>query len=283
MGKQYTCGNASVVYNRGHREIAMTNRYINPYTDFGFKRLFGEEANKNLLIDFLNSLLPEEHQIKTLEFLNTEQFGRIVTERKAIFDIYCEAENGERFIVEMQQADQRWFKDRALFSVTFPIRHQALRGRDWKYELQAIYFIGVLDFRYDEEEERQKFLRDVMLKDQDGDVFYNKLRFIFLQMPLFTKTESELGTRRDKWCYFLKNLIDFDQIPAIFREPVFEQAFATAEVAKMNQEELNIYEENLMVYWTNHAVMDYKEEKGFDSCLIAETTGLSVDEIERLK
>ena len=97
-----------------------------PYTDFGFKRLFGEEANKDLLIDFLNTFLPEKHRGKTLEFRNTEQLGVISFDRKAVFDIVCEAENGEHFIVEMQKAKQDWFKDRTLFYAAFSSFSSAL-------------------------------------------------------------------------------------------------------------------------------------------------------------
>ena len=282
------------------------SRYINPYTDFGFKRLFGEEANKDLLIDFLNTFLPEKHRVKTLNFRNTEQLGPIALDRKAVFDIFCEAESGEKFIVEMQKAKQHFFKDRSLFCTAFPIREQAEKGEGWLFELQAIYFIGILDFKYDEKEERQKFLRDVTLKDQDGDLFYDKLRFIFLQMPRFIKTEEELETHQDKWFYFLKNLTSFDEIPAILREPVFEQAFATAEVARMSRQEYQRYEADRMVYWTNnaafHTAITEGEEKGraegkaeekieiarnmkikgLDTPLISEMTGLSPEEIERL-
>ena len=136
------------------------SRYINPYTDFGFKRLFGEEANKDLLIDFLNSLLPTRHQVKTLTFQNLEQLGIISADRKAVYDIFCTAENGEQFIVEMQKAKQKWFKDRALFYLTFPIREQAPKGpvggEEWNYELQAVYLIALLGFEYDQTEERRK-------------------------------------------------------------------------------------------------------------------------------
>jgi len=136
------------------------SKYLDPYTDFGFKKLFGEEANKDLLTDFLNSFLPEKHQIETLAFRNTEQLGPIPLDRKAFFDIYCEAKNGEKFIVEMQKAKQNWFKDRAVFYVTFPIRDQAEKGLEWQFELKAIYYVGVLDFIYDENEARKIFLRD---------------------------------------------------------------------------------------------------------------------------
>ena len=70
----------------------MKARYINPYTDFGFKKLFGEEANKDLLIDFLNQLLPQEHKIVALTFKNPEQLSDIKSDRRAIFDIHCENE-----------------------------------------------------------------------------------------------------------------------------------------------------------------------------------------------
>ena len=240
------------------------SRYINPYTDFGFKRLFGEEANKDLLIDFLNTFLPEKHRIKTLNFRNTEQLGPIALDRKAVFDIFCEAESGEKFIVEMQKAKQLFFKDRALFCTAFPIREQAEKGESWRYELQAIYLIAILDFKYDEKEERQKFLRDVTLKDQDGDLFYDKLHFIFLQMPLFHKTEAELETRQDKWLYFLKNLTGFDEIPTILREPVFEQAFTTAEVARMNDLEFQRYDTDRRVYWDNHAALFTAQTEGME-------------------
>jgi predicted transposase/invertase (TIGR01784 family) len=289
------------------------SRYINPYTDFGFKRLFGEEASKDLLIDFLNTFLPEKHRVKTLEFRNTEQLGMILGLRRAIFDIYYEAENGEHFIVEMQKEDQHYFKDRAIFYSTFPIRNQAQPGKKWNFELKAVYMIAVLDFEYDEEEERRKFQRDVQLKDQDGDLFYDKLCYIFLQMPLFTKMESELQTHKDKWLYFLKNLTDFERIPMILREPIFEQAFATAEVAAMNKDELLQYEMSQMAQWDNYSIMETAlmklakaeakglangeakglaqkaleiarnmKQKGLAPALIAEMTGLSLEEIGQL-
>jgi len=236
-------------------------KYFNPYTDFGFKKLFGEEANKDLLIDFLNSLLPEEHCIRTLEFRNTEQLGFTEAERRAVFDIFCQAKSGERFVVEMQKAKHCYFKDRALFYTSRPIVEQAIKG-EWDFKLAAVYFVGVLDFEYDEGEERRKFMRDVTLKDQDGDQFYDKLRFKFLQMPLFNKTETELETQQDKWVYFLKNLEDFDKIPSILSEPVFEKAFQTAELAMLSPEERARYEANLKIYRDNYAAMKTAIEDG---------------------
>ncbi|RYX85157.1 Rpn family recombination-promoting nuclease/putative transposase, partial [bacterium] len=119
----------------------MKARYINPFTDFGFKKIFGEEASKPLLIDFLNALLPPQNQIVNLAFKNTEQLGQTDSDRKAIYDIYCENETGEKFIVELQKAKQNYFKERTVFYSTFPIREQAEKG-EWNYNLKAVYCIG---------------------------------------------------------------------------------------------------------------------------------------------
>ena len=127
----------------------MAGQFINHFTDFGFKKLFGEEANKDILMDFLNELLREEQgEIKSITFLKNEHIGSLDSDRRAIFDIYCENERGDKFIVEMQKAKQDYFKDRSVFYATFPIREQAERG-DWDYKLKAVYTIGILDFVFD--------------------------------------------------------------------------------------------------------------------------------------
>ncbi len=269
-------------------------KYINPYTDFGFKKLFGEEGNKDLLIDFLNQLLPTYHQIADLNFRNVENLADLSSERKAIFDVHCKAVSGERFIVEMQKAKVKYFKDRSLFYVTFPIREQVQQG-EWNFKLEPIYFVAVLDFEYDEAEEKRKFRRDISLKDQDGDLFFDKLHFRFLQMPLFKLQESELKTKFDKWCYFLKNLESFDHIPAILNESIFQKAFETSKLSNLSAEQRSIYDENLIQYWGMKSALETAVEdklvenatngilKGYDNNIIVDLTGLSIEQIEKLR
>ncbi len=273
------------------------SKYINPYTDFGFKRMFGTEGNKDLLVDFLNCLMPAKHQIVDLTFKNVEQLGDITSDRKAIYDIHCHGVNGDLFIVEMQKAKLKFFKDRALFYVTFPVREQAKKG-NWNFKLLPIYYIALLDFEYDEHEEIRKFDRNVQLKDEDGFVFYDKLGFRFLQMPFFKKTEAELETHFDKWCYFLKNLENLDNIPKILNEPVFDKAFHTAELAAMNNKEREEYEQSQLIYAELKSAIDTSKEEGINEGIskvaktmkdkgepiakIVEYTGLSIDEIEQL-
>ncbi len=228
--------------------MMIQEKYINPFTDFGFKRLFGEEANKELLIDFLNSFLPQKHQIAELTFRNPNYIGMIESERNAFFDIFCKAHSGEYFIVEMQKAKHNFFRDRSLFYVSYPIREEAQKGSNWTFELPTVYFFAILDFKIEEKNEREKVLREVMLKDQDCEVFYEKLRFVFIQMPSFRKTLNELTTHQDKWLYFLKYLPSFEYIPEILKEPVFEHAFEVANLAALSQEDYMVYEQSLLKY-----------------------------------
>ena len=191
----------------------LQERYINPYTDFGFKKLFGTDMNKDLLISFLNALLHGEQMVKDVTYLNTEHLGTQEIDRRAVFDVYCENEQGEKFLVEMQKGEQQFFKDRSLFYSTFPIREQAVKGKNWDYELKAVYTIGILNFTFDEKD--GYYHHEVKLLDtRTKEVFYDKLTFIYLEMPKFNKAESELETMFDKWMFVLRNLSGLMERPA---------------------------------------------------------------------
>lgn len=284
----------------------MKAKYVNPFTDFGFKKIFGEEASKPMLLDFLNSLLPETH-IVDLSFKDKEKLGKTEADRKAIYDIYCENDKGERIIIELQKAKQNYFKDRTVYYSTFPIQEQAEMG-DWNYELKAVFCIGILDFTFDDKlkSSENEVLHTVQLKDQNNQLFYNKLKFVYLEMPHFVKTEPQLITRLDKWLYFIKHLEDFQTIPEIFKDNIFIKAFETAEIAKFGLAELENYEYSLKVFRDNKAVYEYASDtafdegkleginqgilkvakgmklKGFTLSDISEITGLSINEINEL-
>ncbi|EIJ43373.1 hypothetical protein BegalDRAFT_2530 [Beggiatoa alba B18LD] len=257
------------------------SRYINPYTDFGFKKLFGEEANKDLLIDFLNQLLPAHHQIQTLQFKNTEKLPLYAEDRKAFFDVYCTSPNGEKFIVEMQRARMDYFKDRALFYVTFPIQEQAKKGV-WNFKLSAVYFIAILDCFIEEAPEATDFRQDVSLKNQHGQIFYDKLHFCFLQMPLFNKKAEELENHFEKWIYFLKNLANLEEIPRILNEPVFKKAFEIAELSNLKPRQAQQYRRSLMNYWSNNAVINTAFEDGKAEGLVEGITQGEVNLLRKL-
>jgi predicted transposase/invertase (TIGR01784 family) len=245
-------------------QVKLKEKYIDPFTDFGFKKLFGEECNKDLLLDFLNELLhKEEGKIVSLSYLKTERLGISETSRKAVFDLFCENEKGEKFIVELQKTKQEYFKDRSLYYSTFAITEQAVPG-EWNFNLKEVYVVAILDFVFEEDKkDRDKYRYDVMLTDiETHKVFYNKLKFVYLEMPKFTKEADELETHFEKWMYVLKNLKRLNNIPEKLQERIFEKIFETAEIAKLTPEEYRAYIDNLNSYRDLKNSLDYAEAKG---------------------
>ena len=280
-------------------------RYINPYTDFGFKKLFGTEMNKDLLISFLNALFcGTKQEIVDVEYLNSEHLGDGYGDRRAVFDVYCKTADGSRFIVEMQRAQQDYFKDRSLYYSTFAIREQAPKGKEWDYLLEDVYTIGVLNFTFpDDEYPADKYFHQVKLKDvDDNHIFYDKLTLIYLEMPKFNKTEDELVTMFDKWMFVLRNLSRLLDRPKALQDRVFMKLFEQAEIAKYNPEERREYEASVKNFWDYYSTIKSAmnkgraegraeeklanarslKENGVPTDVIAKSLGLSAEEIERL-
>ena len=235
-------------------------RYVNFYTDFAFKKLFGTEVNKGLLISFLNALLHGREEIRDITYLNTEHLGTQEYDRRAVFDVYCTNERGEHFLVEMQKGEQQFFKDRSVYYSTFAIREQAPRG-EWNYGLKGIYTIGILNFCFDRSD--ADYRHEVKLMDvAKKEVFYDKLTFIYLEMPKFTKKEDELDTLFDKWLYAIRNMASLMDRPRALQEKVFQHLFEAAEIAKFDRKERYEYEESLKAYRDWFSVMETAEQRG---------------------
>ena len=279
-------------------------RYISLLTDFGFKRIFGTDPNKELLVNFLNSLFDGEEVIKDVKYLNSENVGDVHTERKAIFDVYCENEKGEKFIVEMQNAYQTYFKDRSLFYSTFPIREQAPKGSDWNFCLKKVYVVALLNYRMsDEAFDSSDTIHTIALMDtKTNKVFNAKLMFKYVEVGRFDKTDDELISLSDKWMYVLKNLSRLDNRPSSLREKIFTKLFDAAAIARFTPMELREYEDSLKAYRDIKNSLDTAKEegraegraegiamvvknmhaKGMDIDVIASITGLNKDEVESL-
>ena len=233
-------------------------------TDFGFKRIFGTDPNKELLINFLNSLFDGEEVIKDVKYLNSENVGDVYTERKAIFDVYCENEQGEKFIVEMQNAYQTYFKDRSLFYSTFPIREQAPKGSDWNFCLKKVYVVALLNYKMsDEAFDSTDTIHTIALMDtKTNKVFNAKLMFKYVEVGRFDKTDEELTSLSDKWMYVLKNLSRLDNRPSSLREKIFTKLFDAAAIARFSPNELREYEDSLKAYRDIKNSLDTAKEEG---------------------
>ena len=233
-------------------------------TDFGFKRIFGTDPNKELLINFLNSLFDGEEVIKDVKYLNSENVGDVYTELKAIFDVYCENEQGEKFIVEMQNAYQTYFKDRSLFYSTFPIREQAPKGSDWNFCLKKVYVVALLNYKMsDEAFDSTDTIHTIALMDtKTNKVFNAKLMFKYVEVGRFDKTDEELTSLSDKWMYVLKNLSRLDNRPSSLREKIFTKLFDAAAIARFSPNELREYEDSLKAYRDIKNSLDTAKEEG---------------------
>lgn len=253
------------------------SRYINPFTDFGFKRIFGDEANTDILIDFLNSLEFHPVPIKKIHFKKTEKLGFSVKDRKAIFDLYCHDTRGNRFIVELQRVEQEFFKDRALYYSTYAIQEQSEK-KEWDYKLSGVYFVGILDFELrGEKEKKGKYIHSVVLMEKETkEVFYDKLEFKFVEVPKFNKTEEQLKTILDKWIYFFKYLHTLEDIPETLNNEMFIKAFGIAETTNLNKEKRLEYEASLKAYRDLTVVLNESFDKG-------KVEGIEKGKIESLK
>ena len=157
-------------------------RFFSPFEDIGFKKLFGQEDNKDILIDFLNDILQGEKHIEDLTFLDKEQLPECLKERRFIYDVNCVSDKGEQFIVEMQNIPQDTFLNRSLYYVARAVCNQACRGKEWNYELRPVYGIFFMNFKMDQLPE--KVLTDVGLYEgQSSQRIIDKVRLYYLQLP----------------------------------------------------------------------------------------------------
>ncbi len=246
-------------------EIPKAGRFIDPFTDWGFKRIFGSEPHKDLLIDFLNQLFLGERKIIDLVYNKNEHPGHLVEHRKAVFDLLCTGSNGEQFIIEVQRVKQEYFKDRCIYYTASLIRDQVPTGvQRWDYQLKPVFLIGLMDFEFGDTETSECLHRVQLTQTGTGKLFYDKLGFIFIEMPKFTKRESELVSELDNWLFLLKNLSNLDKIPIFLRKPVFSKLFNIAEVSNLDREEKMAYDTSLKEKWDYYNSLDYVQKEGFD-------------------
>ena len=279
-------------------------KFINPFTDFGFHRIFGQEVHKELLIDFLNQLLKDERHIIDITFLNPIQQPETIEDRGVIFDIHCRDDKGGLFVVEMQNGAQPYFYDRGIYYLSRAISNQGEKGKDWKFSLCPVYGIFLLNYKMGI---NSKFRTDVILADRDtGRMFSDKIRQVYLELPWFTKEPDDCETDFERWLYLLKHMDTLERMPFKARKAVFDKLLEVADVANLSKDERILYDEALKRYRDYKNTIDYAEEKGVEKGIkigkteeqrliaanlkkrgvntemIAQCTGLSIEEIDNL-
>lgn len=233
--------------------------YANPLCDFMFKRLFGSEANKDILIEFLNIVL-EDSDIVGVDFIPTEHHGLTEEDRKVIFDIECKCKDGKKFIIEVQKGYQKHFRERALYYTTYPINEQGRYARDiyfkkaaqgdadaefrWDYNLKPVTVVAILNFRFEHVRgwPADRYHSSYRLREDVSDeVMTDVLRFVFLELGRFKKKLGELDSKFDKWMFLLKHMHEMTEIPEEFSDPVFKRLFMMSELSNFTADELKHY------------------------------------------
>ena len=291
--------------------------YASLTNDYMFKRIFGSEECKDILITFLNRIVGNG-EIEDVDFLNTEHLGQTAEDRKAVFDICVRTKSGEEYIIEMQLARQKYFRDRALFYTSYPINNQAARAKQeyidrhgdsagfkWDFRLKPVRFIAVVDFemKHSEGWRPERYHSSYRLReDESGELLHDKLQFIFLELARFDKTEDELENYYDKWMYLFKNMASLKARPEVFEEKEFDHLFEIAQICNFAPEQYNNYlEANKMLYDYENTIDCAREEGhlagreeerirvaktmkglGIDTDLIVKSTGLTEEEVRKL-
>jgi predicted transposase/invertase (TIGR01784 family) len=235
-------------------------KYIDPLVDFAFKKIFGSEPNKDLLISFLNEVFRGRKHIIDLVYNKNEHPGDLKDEGSAIFDLLCTGDKGERFLIEVQRAKQGYFTERVLFYTSRLISDQAPKGRrsDWGYNIAEVYLIALLEDFTLEDSHADAYLHDICLCNREtGEIFYDKLGYTFIELSKFVKADNDLDTDLDKWLYFLKNMPKMDRLPVYLRKPIFEKLFSIAEYTNLTKEEKTMYDSSLKHKWDNKNVLAY--------------------------
>ncbi len=237
--------------------------YINPLTDFGFKFIFGREADKEFILSFLNALIGDKTPITSVTFIDKEKKGESKEDRALIYDLHCKLADGRKIIVEMQNRYQTHFDDRALYYLAGDIIAQGEKGEGWDYSLTPVYGVFLMNFEWRNVEE-QLLREDIRLVNiQTKKVFSDKLSMTFLKIPMMDKEAEDCETTLEKWIYLLKHMETMEAIPQTFtKDPVFRRLGKVARYAALNEKDKQAYRESLKAYRDGYAIAATERAEG---------------------
>ena len=285
--------------------MKLMGKFINPFTDWGFKRIFGQEVNKELLIDFLNELFAGEHVIRDIKFRDKEMLGETKDSKSIVFDIFCDTDDGKHIIVEMQNSSMKHYIDRSIYYLSRAVSEQGVVG-DWDYTLSPVYIISFLNFKPNDGV-LVKFQTDASLWDKfDAKPLTGKVRLIYLVLPYFDKDVEGCENNFDCWIYLLKNMTTLERMPFLAQNAVFRKLAEITDITTLSKSDREKYDYSLKNMRDYIATYNTAEEKGIEkgraegraetlimtarnlkgegasTSLISRVTGLSEEEIENL-
>lgn len=252
--------------------------YAKLTNDFVFKRIFGTEATKDILMMFLNHMI-ESPRIMDVTVRNVEYLGMTFEDRKSVFDITCSTESGEQFIVEMQHASQEYFRERATYYTSYPTieqgeiakkeyydEHGTTAGFSWDFNLKPVKIIAILSFRMDHEAgwPEDRFSSSYHIReDTTHEIMHDKHQYIFLELPRFRKKAEDLKNDYDRWVYLFKNMHKFRKRPEEFMGKEYDRLFEMAEFANFTAEDYKKYQEVEKMFNDNINCLNYAKKRGY--------------------
>ena len=263
----------------------MVSKFLDPKNDVAFKKIFGTEKNKNILIHFINDMLCSSKQTKRkpvvdITFLKTNQDPDIAAHKTSIVDVLCRDTEGVNYIVEMQVAKEKGFEKRAQFYAAKTYSSQLLVAGKY-YDLKEVIFLAISDkilFPDKKGHKSTHTLRDEETNEQDLKGF----SFTFLELEKFHKTIDELKTIQEKWLYFFKHAEETsaeDLEKIIGKDLAIGQAYTALESYSWSEEDLRTYEQWEKYEGAYIASMDQKYDEGEAKGLVkGEAVGLAKGE-----
>jgi predicted transposase/invertase (TIGR01784 family) len=215
------------------------------------------------MINFLNSVLPDiEGGIAKLSYDSPEKVPPAPKGRKAFFDLHCVTGNGERIIIEIQQNSQKFYTDRVLFYLSFSIQEHAKKGKDWKFKLEPLYSVNIVNFNVKKENPAEKYVSYIQLFDRETkELFSKNPTLVFLELPNLPSKIEDLKTDKEKWGYVIRNLDKMDTLPDNLCSEVFEKVSHIAAIAALSDKQRKAYYRSLKFYKDMNVLIAERDEE----------------------
>ena len=268
-------------------------KFVDIKNDIAFRKIFGNENRKEVLISFLNAvlLLENDKKIISVDILTPYQLSVLKGGKVTIVDVKAKDQSGKNYIIEMQVAEVDGFDKRVLYYASKSYSSQIDRG-DLYEKLNPTFFIGILDFEVTQN--KDYLTRHKIIDIETGENFITDIEFNFIELPKFNKKETELTTIIDQWVYFIKNAEDLEVIPESVKDEGLKSAYEDADKHNWTKEELDAYDYALMREQDDRGRMSFAQRKiqtaiakkfllsGSSVEIVAENTGLTIEQVRRL-
>ena len=257
-------------------------KFADPKNDLAFKKIFGDEKHKNILISFLNSVLDfkDQYAIAEVSLANPYQVPKIPELKETILDIKATNKNGDTFIVEMQKKDVGDFTKRSLYYTSKAYIQQLPKANNYA-ELKKVYFIGILNFNIFDN--KNYISRHLIINTETNTQDLDDFEFSFIELPKFNKALEELDSVLDKWIYFIKNASTLEMIPTLYKGLVnFKEAFEIATQTTWNKKELEVYDYISIKEYDELNALKTAEKKGMEKGMEKEKLSIAKNLLDML-